>query len=234
MRITGIHVSGFSGIGIIGFGAGNLSVDHTRTTANGEYGITSFDSVGSHFIENEASGSEEAGLYIGDTFDSGAVLRGNNVHNNGLTGILIRNASNGLAEYNSSHDNCAGILLLVGAPGPVRNWTVRRNDVFRNNESCAGGDEAPSVSGVGIALAGTRNALVVENNAVNNRPSGPSAFRGGISLFKAGPGYVPRDNTVRGNAAFGNRPVDLFYDGTGSGNVWVNNACDTSQPPGRC
>ena len=115
VRITGIHVSGFPGIGILGFGAGNLSVDHTRTTANGEYGITSFDSVGSRFIENEASGSEEAGLYIGDTFDSDAVLRGNNVHNNGLTGILIRNASNGLAEYNSVHDNCAGILLLAGA-----------------------------------------------------------------------------------------------------------------------
>ena len=96
----------------------------------------------------------------------------------------------------------------------MRNWTVRRNDVFRNNEACAASDEAPPVSGVGIALAGTKNASVVENSAVNNRPSGPSAFRGGISLFKAGPGYVPRDNTVRGNAAFGNRP-DLFYDGTG-------------------
>jgi hypothetical protein len=234
VRVTGFHVHGFSGIGILGFGDANLSVDHTRETANGEYGITSFDSTGSHFIENEVSGSEEAGLYIGDTPNSNAVLRGNNVHNNELTGILIRNASYGLAEYNSTHDNCIGIFALAGAPGPVRGWNLRRNDVFHNNEACAASEEAPPLSGIGIALAGTKGASVVENNVVNNRPSGPSAYHGGIVLAKAAPGYVPRDNTVRGNVAFGNRPVDLFYDGTGRGNVWVNNSCDTSQPAGHC
>ena len=69
---------------------------------------------------------------------------------------------------------------------------------------------------------------------VDDPSSGPSAYHGGILLAKAAPGYVPHDNIVRDNVAFGNRPIDLFYDGTGSGNRWVNNSCDTSQPPGHC
>jgi hypothetical protein len=235
VRITGFAVHGFSGIGIIGFGAQDLAVDHTRTTDNGEYGVTSFESVGSRFIQNEASGSGEAGFYFGDSPNGHATIRGNRAHDNGFTGLLIRNASFGLVEYNSLHDNCTGVVLLAGAPGPVRGWTLRRNDVFHNDRACPASDEAPPVSGVGIALGGTRGAVVVENNVVNNRPSGPSAIAGGIAVAEgASPGFVPVDNTVRGNSAFGNRPVDLSYDGTGSGNSFVGNSCDTSSPAGLC
>ena len=233
VRVTGIHVHGF-GSGIFAAGTGNFSVDHSRFTSNGEYGVFSLESTGTKLVQNEASGSAEAGFYIGDSPNAQATLRGNRSHHNGLTGFLLRNASYGLAEYNSTHDNCVGIFALGGAPGPVRGWTLRRNDVFHNNAACPAGDEGPALSGIGIALAGTKGALVAANNVVNNRPSGPSAYHGGILLAKAAPGYVPRDNIVRDNVAFGNRPIDLFYDGTGSGNRWVNNSCDTSQPPGHC
>jgi hypothetical protein len=37
------------------------------------------------------------------------------------------------------------------------------------------------------------------------------------------------DNTVRDN-----QPFDLVYDGLGTGNHFVDNACATSTPPGLC
>jgi len=45
---------------------------------------------------------------------------------------------------------------------------------------------------------------------------------------------VPTNNRVEDNQAKRNSPVDLFSDGTGSGNKFDGNSCTTSTPVGLC
>jgi len=94
---------------------------------------------------------------------------------------------------------------------------------------CSGG---PSTSGNGIALAGVNNTLVVDNKVFNNMPSGPSLASGGIvmvSTAKNG-GADPTNNTVGDNDLHHNQPVDLYSDGSGSGNRFLDNQCTTTSP----
>ena len=73
---------------------------------------------------------------------------------------------------------------------------------------------------------------IVANLILNNRPSGPSAFTGGVVLASVGP-TAPKNNSVHRNVILRNSP-DLFSDGTGSGNDLNHNVCVTSQPAGLC
>jgi len=42
------------------------------------------------------------------------------------------------------------------------------------------------------------------------------------------------DNVVAHNFVTGSGVDDLYWDGTGTGNVWFGNMCKTSSPPGLC
>src|SRR4051812_20350892 len=66
VSVIGFTVRGFSGIGVVLFGADNTLVQYVDAEDNGAYGITAFASTGTRFLNNRASGSEEAGFYIGD------------------------------------------------------------------------------------------------------------------------------------------------------------------------
>jgi hypothetical protein len=88
-------------------------------------------------------------------------------------------------------------------------------------------------SGIGIAVGGA-NGLVVRHNAIlRNTPGGETAFKGGVVIVRGDAGTAPADNRVRRNLILGNDP-DLFWDGSGTGNVLQPNVCRTSQPAGLC
>jgi len=89
------------------------------------------------------------------------------------------------------------------------------------------------VSGVGVALAGAHDSRVIGNVVVGNLPSGPSSISGGVVVISDFVGTAPRDNLVTRNMVLRNQP-DLFWDGTGSGNVFRRNMCRTSTPAGLC
>lgn len=55
----------------------------------------------------------------------------------------------------------------------------------------------------------------------------------GSCSSRATGGTPPTDNTISGNLVLRNAP-DLFWDETGSGNVFRRNLCRTSQPTGLC
>jgi hypothetical protein len=88
---------------------------------------------------------------------------------------------------------------------------------------------------VGILLAGANHSTVVGNTVTGNHPTGPSFASGGIAVTSTAPlgGTDPIGNLIKANKVHNNQP-DLFYDGTGSDNVFVANSCETSIPAGLC
>ena len=74
---------------------------------------------------------------------------------------------------------------------------------------------------------------IQKNWIVDNGPSGPVDFTGGVVLI-SGDRTAPHGNSLRRNVIVTNDFNDIFSDGTGSGNVLEPNFCQTSRRPGLC
>ena len=232
VTVTGFTIRGFD-LGIVAFGAHDATFAGNVAADNGEYGITAFASSGTRILFNRASGSDEAGLYIGDSPTADATLIGNEVSGN-LFGVLVRNAEHGAIAGNSIHDNCAGVALLADAPGPTGSFKLAGNSIAHNTKACPAGEDLDvPLSGVGIALVGANDVSVLGNLVTGNAPSADTEVAGGIIVATGDGGTPSSGNTVRGNLLRGNAP-DLVWDGAGSGNVFAGNLCRTSDPAGLC
>ena len=235
VSISDLRTTGFSDSGVIGFNTSRLTVQRVKSDRNGGYGIARFQSTGSVFSNNWTSWNTEAGLYMGDSPNGYSVARDNKSDHNGF-GIFMRDSTHLTATDNKSWGNCVGILALnsgSGAPGdrPAGNYRITDNQVWANNMACpaSGG---PPTSGIGIALAGVHDTLVFDNTVNGNASTSPSVAHGGIVIIStlfAG-GANPTRNTVVDNSAHGNKPADIFWDGSGFGNKVVDNECSTAIP----
>ena len=97
VTVSGFRVRGFGASGIFAFAARNTTFARNVTRDNEEYGLVAFSSTGTRFLFNRASGSGEAGIYVGDSPKANALLLGNEVSDN-LFGVFIRNALGGKAR----------------------------------------------------------------------------------------------------------------------------------------
>lgn len=236
VTVSGFRVEGFAAFGIGMLGGSNVDIVGNTAVGNGEYGIARFVSTGGSLRGNRVTGSQEAGLYLGDSPEAHATIVGNTSWDNGFFGIFVRDSAHGTVVGNESFGNCVGIIMLATQPQvPVRDWTVRGNRVHDNTKACPGSEDGPPASGIGIALAGATHSRVQGNVLTGNRPTGPSLATGGIAVFStAGLGGAdPVANLVDANQLRNNDP-DLFYDGSGSGDTFLHNACNTSSPTGLC
>jgi hypothetical protein len=241
VKISHLSVTGFNGMGIFLFAVDNPVVKHVNASDDGEYGIFSLASTGSRIYKNVTNNDGEAGIYVGSSENADAVVKKNSASGSTL-GIFIRDAAHGLVVKNKTFGNCVGILFLNTdeAPDPqqdVADWVALKNRVTENNKACPPSDEAPPLSGVGIAVVGGVDISLIANHVFDNKAgANPSAFAGGISV-NASPFFAtPKPSTgtrVAFNTALGNDP-DLFWDGAGDGNVFVENECQTSDPAGLC
>jgi nitrous oxidase accessory protein NosD len=233
VKVTGFTIRDFPASGLFAFAAQDTTFARNRARDNGEYGIAAFTTIRTHMLFNRASGSEEAGLYVGDSPDADALLVGNRTSDN-LFGIFIRNALGGKAFRNSVHGNCAGILVLGDAPGPAGNFRFSGNKVRHNSKFCPANEESPDpTSGLGIVLLGTTGVSVVKNRITDNVPGGDVSDHGGVIVIAGEGGTAPTDNRVRFNKIVRNGP-DLVWDGSGTGNLLTPNRCQTSVPPELC
>src|SRR5262249_43277648 len=73
VTISGFTIRGFSE-GIVAVGAHHATFERNVALDNEGYGITAFISTGTRMLFNRASGSDEAGFYIGDSPAAGATL----------------------------------------------------------------------------------------------------------------------------------------------------------------
>lgn len=236
VTVKGFTVKGFEGVGILFIGAENPVVTHNRTRDNEEYGIARFISTGGKIVSNQASGSEEAGVYVGDSPNADVHIAANETFGN-LFGFFLRDAANGHLAGNRSHGNCLGALVLNTGPNIAGNWTFTGNRISKNNKFCPANEEedTPPLSGLGIVIASGADNTLKGNHITNNVPSGDSAFTGGVVVINGGdPGAnPPSGNLVQANVIRGNQP-DIFWDESGNGNIFRANHCDTSVPDGLC
>ena len=230
VSVSGFIVSGFED-GIFAYAADRAMFTNNQTFANQDYGIVAFTSTGTSMIGHTAKGSGEAGFYIGDSPVANATLRDNSGQDNTL-GILFRNAYFGTLVHNKITHNCAGILVLGDAPGPVGQMTIDSNTVAGNTGACDSEDVGP-LSGAGIVLSGADHVLVHANTVTDNVPTGLTFIQGGVLVTSGFSGTPSQFNTIAGNTILRNSP-DLFWDSLGQGNVFKFNVCKTSVPSGLC
>ncbi|HET6660757.1 MAG TPA: right-handed parallel beta-helix repeat-containing protein, partial [Rubrobacter sp.] len=77
VSISGFTVRNFPDFGIVAFGVRNAKFMTNRAINNGEYGLATFSSTGTQMIANLARGSDDAGLYVGDTPHADATVAAN-------------------------------------------------------------------------------------------------------------------------------------------------------------
>ncbi len=236
-RVVGVEVSDllvrdFANDGVIGIDTRNLLVHNVTAHHNARYGVTRFDSTGGGYFNNIATGSGDAGIYIGDSPKANLTILGNEVWNNGF-GILTRNAQGVDVALNDVHDNCIGIFFWW-VPGVAGNGQVSYNTVRRNNRFCSASEQIPfNYSGSGIALMGAHD-LVVKQNAVFNN-GGDTIVSGGIVLVsgESQGGPPSTGNVIKHNTAFGDAPADIVDHSRGK-NTFIGNKCFVSEPSGLC
>jgi len=225
--------------GVFGFGTENLKVSQVVAIDNIDYGVASFDGIGTRFTRNATSGSRDAGIYVGDSVDANAVVTNNRSWNNAL-GILVRHSHKVVVSHNEVWGNCLGVFLLsdieAGGSGHI---TVQHNRVSANNNVCPEFEGfLPDLGGGGIVLAGSQHDIIFGNIVTDNR--GNTLFSGGIVLITNtlanpdGSFDVSKDNLVAWNRLNGNEPADIVTDAASTPNVFVRNRCDTSIPDGLC
>jgi Right handed beta helix region len=237
VTVTAMVVSGFPGNGVFGYGTAGLRVTRVVASNNGGYGISRFESTRTLFANDTATGSDEAGFYVGDSPRADTVIRNNQAYGNAL-GIFIRHARHIWVSGNRVWGNCQGILVLDdGQPGGVGNTAVLGNSVFRNNKFCPKSEEAPPLKGGGILLLGATRSVVALNSVAGN--AGRQFNSGGIVVASAKPlsggaGSNPRFDAIIANTAYRDHPADLIWDGSGSHIKVRANHCRTSVPAGFC
>lgn len=143
---------------------------------NGDYGIYSVDSYTGQFDHDYASGSPDAGFYIGACFRCDAVITDVVSEYNGL-GYSGTNSGGDLYIVNSEFaHNRAGVVPNTGSYElcyPSRETVVAGNRVHDNDYTQGGGISASLLAqGNGILLAGAVKALVQHNLVYNHSRTG--------------------------------------------------------------
>jgi nitrous oxidase accessory protein NosD len=236
-RITGLTIQDFPANGVFGYGTDRLSVTRVTALRNAVYGIARFNSTRSRIADNVARDSLEAAIYVGDSPKADTTVVDNLTTGSGI-GLFVRDSTGVTVAENRATGNCVGVLALNSGSGAIAagDYRIRDNQVSENDKACPPA-EGPPTSGLGIVLAGTHDVRVEDNRVLRNRPTGPSPLgSGGIAVVstKSMGGADPVNNAVVDNTVRDNQPFDILYDGTGSGNRFEDNRCQTSQPPGLC
>ena len=203
-------------------------------TDNDEYGIFALLSTGTQMIANSASGSGEAGLYVGDSPDADAKVIANDLSHN-LFGLFVRDAGReGLRQPIARQ-----LRRHAGPRRRARSRGRRATCAATSSRTTTGCAQSPQRKVAGrSAVSASRfegaHDVDIRGNIVtgNTAPAGVGPEHGGIGVVTGEGGTVPTDNTVKGNIIEHNSP-DILWDGAGS-NPFSHNVCSTSTPNGLC
>lgn len=252
VTVSGFRVQGFPGDGIYALGANDLTITNDRLVNNGGNGVAVYVGSLNNISNDTATGSGGAGFLIADSPNAATKLD-NDVARNNAVGVYIRDSfafvfspiAGSEVNFGTFTGNCVGILFLDTPANPdTADWNAYGNQVIANNKYCPSLEGFPvALSGTGIAIIGGNAISVRGNNVRDNVPSvNKLPYSGGIVLaaYPGAPGKAIQSGDFSYNTAFGNKPYDIRYDGSGpkinrpSGFfqilAFVFNNCDTSQP----
>jgi hypothetical protein len=217
--------------GVFWSGVRGYRASYITAINNGDYGIYAFDSGDGLFEHSYASGSPDASFYIGQCNPCDAVLTDSIGEYSGL-GYSGSNAStnifivNNVFRYNGTGmapNSLDGELLP-----PAEDVVVAGNLIHDN-----GYGEFPhktaqwATQGIGVAMAGTTDSLVVKNRIVNHPLSGIHVFPNVDANV-----WMSADNSVSNNVVAGSGLSDLTLTGpSGSGNCFSHNEYGWAMPP---
>jgi parallel beta-helix repeat protein len=238
--LLNVTVQGFGENGVLLTGVQRFLIDHVNAVHDGEYGIFPVLSLNGLIARSSASGNRDTGIYVGQS--ANVAVLGNTTFGN-VNGIEIENSLNALVAANISSGNTAGILvdLLPGLTVPVADNIVVENNLVRGNNlpnfGTPSGIASLVPSGIGILVLGTSDTTLQNNAVLGNQKIGIGVLSTEVlNLLGGGPVFGiepdPNNTQVHGNTALG-APfgADLLWDGTGSGNSWVDNVFLTSVSP---
>jgi len=220
--------NGFYWTGVTGYHGSYLTAYR-----NGDYGIYAFDSVRGQFDHAYASGSPDAGFYIGECFPCDAAILDVISEYNGLGYSGTNSGGNLVIARSEFAYNRAGVVPNSGSYElcyPSRGTSVVGNLVHDNGTSpdTPAIDVAKLAMGTGILPAGARDTLIQNNRVYNHE-------RVGIGLVPF-PESNPKDDIPTGDgltipcsearnlprADKASLPASLLWDATGNtvkGNV---------------
>ena len=211
-RTMGINIQGADGVAVENLTVRNATGNGIYWTAlsgfrgsyltaynNGVYGIYAYDASDGLFEHSYASGSADAGFYIGQCDPCDSIITGIIAENNGL-GYSGTNSSEVYLVDSVWRHNIAGIVpntLDSQRLPPFGNVTIAGNLIHDNDNR-----DAPALSGVwaafgnGVVLAGGMDSLVERNRIVNHERGGVAIIPNLSRNFWMSGGHVVRDNAI--------------------------------------
>ncbi|MDX1620940.1 MAG: right-handed parallel beta-helix repeat-containing protein [Nitriliruptorales bacterium] len=226
LTVRNVTINGVFWTGVRGYRASYVTAHN-----NGVYGIYAFDATDGLFEHSYASGSPDAGFYIGQCDPCEALITDVVAEWNGL-GYSGTNAS-GYAIANSIwRHNSAGIVpnsLDSELLPPAKDVTIVGNLVHDNSNADAPALEFQSVGrGVGIVLGGVLDSTIERNRIVNHESAGVAVAPLPDKRIWLSGGNVVRDNVVEGSGV-----ADLLLAGPSTGgDRFCGNDAWRTVPPG--
>lgn len=243
-RPLGIHIAGADGVvvenltvrnvtgnGVYWNGVVGYRGSYITSSNNAIYGIYAFDSRDGIFEHSYASGSKDAGIYIGQCDPCDAIVTDTIVEFNGM-GYSGTNASDVYLVSSIWRHNVSGIVpnTLDSQRGPPFGRVTIVGNLIHDNDSRT----APALglqwaaSGNGVLLTGGIDSLVERNRIVGHSRAavtvGPNLSR---NFWMSG-GHVIRDNVV-GESSY----ADLVLAGPAlPGTCFSGNAPTRTVPAG--
>jgi len=246
-RLSGLQIQNYSENGVILIRVDYFQIDNGKYINNEEYGI--FPILSSHGLirSNQVSGSDDTGIYIGQSQD--VIIKDNYVHDC-TVGIEAELSSNITVQNNQAIDNSIGMTaeVLPGLSVTVTTNVQIIDNTFDNNNRANPVTDPTDIlsqlpSGSGLLIFGADHVRVRDNNVVRNNSVGIAVVQLSPALASLDPRIDPFpdyneiiDNEVMENGSNPDPklvpfpPGDLLWDFSGTGNCWSDNVFKTSFP----
>jgi len=251
--LRGLTVNGFGDNGIYLFCVDHFTIRNCETHDNVEYGLFPSHSAFGSIIGNVATGSNDTGIYVGESHD--VRVKHNTAHGN-VSGFEIENSARVELDHNLAVGNTAGILSFTL---PLLDVNVNEDNSIHHNTSvlnnkdntCTpGGDVCLVPIGTGILLVSVQRNQVRDNVALGDNSVG-IALVDLCTAFQLPPELCvllgidpPSGNRIERNIALGNGQnpdvqrlppdtpgADLFWTGLGENNCWSRNLSEIDVTP---
>jgi parallel beta-helix repeat protein len=244
-RLQGLQIENYARDGLLLRHVDGFTIVGNRFVDNDDYGV--FPVLSSHGLvaANFASGSDDTGIYVGQSSD--VTVSANTAVRN-TVGFDIENSARISVAGNQASDNTLG-LIVQGAPGltipNASDVTVTGNRLSENNRPNPSTDPTDLLSrlpaGTGLLTIDADRVTTTHNVVIGNDSVGIALISLPSDVAALDPRVDPipdydhiTDNTVLGNglkpdprlAPF--PPADLLWDGTGTGNCWTGNTYTTA------
>jgi len=246
-KLTGLQIQNYSRNGVILIRVDNYQIEDGKYINNEEYGIFPIRSSHGLIRANQVSGSNDTGIYIGQSQD--AVIKDNYV-SDCTVGIEVEVSSTIIVKDNRATGNTIGMTAVV-LPGLSLTVTtdiqIIDNTFDSNNRANPVTDPTDILSqlpsGSGLLIFGADHVMVKDNRVVGNNSVG-------IAVAQLSPVLASLDlridpfpdyNEIIDNVVMENGsnpdpkiapfpPSDLIWDFSGTGNCWSDNTFNTAFP----